>query len=344
MESLDPPQSSQLPPGAGLRPLGRHAHSGPHPAYSSCHQLSSARSSSSIDHLHSKRDSAYSSFSTSSSIPEYLASDPERCSSLEAVPHGGGGGADSQQGQELELSSASRGEGGAGPGRDPRGSGGEVCHGGGGGGGGAVGPARGPAASQSSPESLKAAALPAPPRRSDSYAAIRSRDRPVSWSSLEHGRAPRSLQKGSWHHSSGPVASSAAKGPFGAEGQLHTVVEKSPESSPTTRPRQGGGPPPAPDPTGPSLGLAGPAPQPGRLAGPAPQPGRLVGPAPQLEPHHAPRPGPSGGHEEGAGGREGGAPERRRDRRMSAPEHGYLSHLSSSLCPYSSSSAHEAHR
>lgn len=52
------------------------------------------RSSSSIDHLHSKRDSAYSSFSTSSSIPEYLAapsSSPERSCSLENVLHQGGG-------------------------------------------------------------------------------------------------------------------------------------------------------------------------------------------------------------------------------------------------------------
>ena len=42
-----------------------------------------------MDLLHSKRDSAYSSFSTSSSIPDYLASAPslssERCYSLESV-------------------------------------------------------------------------------------------------------------------------------------------------------------------------------------------------------------------------------------------------------------------
>lgn len=104
MESLDPPQSSQLHPAQHHHhhPLGHHAHSGPHPAYSSCHQLSSARSSNSIDHLHSKRDSAYSSFSTSSSIPEYLAStpsfSPERSYSLETVPQrGGGGGREMQQ-------------------------------------------------------------------------------------------------------------------------------------------------------------------------------------------------------------------------------------------------------
>lgn len=54
------------------------------------------RSSNSIDHLHSKRDSAYSSFSTSSSIPECLAStptfSPERSCSLEAVPQRGSSG------------------------------------------------------------------------------------------------------------------------------------------------------------------------------------------------------------------------------------------------------------
>lgn len=57
------------------------------------------RSSNSIDHLHSKRDSAYSSFSTSSSIPEYLASpsfNPERSYSLETVSPRGGGSGDMQ--------------------------------------------------------------------------------------------------------------------------------------------------------------------------------------------------------------------------------------------------------
>jgi len=86
-------------------------------------EMSCSRSSNSIDHLHSKRDSAYSSFSTSSSIPEYLASNPsfspERSSSLEAVPQREGEEVqtvyDTQQGQEHELSSASR------QGRDPQG-------------------------------------------------------------------------------------------------------------------------------------------------------------------------------------------------------------------------------
>ncbi|XP_029941542.1 protein Shroom3 isoform X2 [Salarias fasciatus] len=301
MESLDPPLSSQLPSGAQHHhhhhhhhPLGHHGHSGSHPTYSSCHQLSSARSSNSIDHLHSKRDSAYSSFSTSSSIPEYLAStpsfSPERSYSLETVPQRGGGGADMQQAdlryvrtvydnqqglaQEQELSSSSELRGGGGAARpaarDRQGSVGGVCyHGGSSSGsssgssnGGApasnrhsVGSIWGPAASRSSYESLKG--VPAPPRRSDSYAAIRNHERPNSWSSLDHARPLRSLQKGSWHHSSGSVAS--AKGSYGAEGQLHTVIEKSPESSPTTKPRQGGFPQP-PSPTGPPSGPAGPAP------------------------------------------------------------------------------------
>lgn len=50
----------------------------------------------------------------------------------------------------------------------------------------------------------------------------------------------------------------AAKGPYGLEGQLHTVMEKSPESSPTTKPRQGGGFSLPPSPTGPTSGPAGP--------------------------------------------------------------------------------------
>ncbi|KAK9532931.1 hypothetical protein VZT92_010289 [Zoarces viviparus] len=398
MESLDPPQSSQLHSGAQHHhPLGHHTHSGPHPAYSSCHQLSSARSSNSIDHLHSKRDSAYSSFSTSSSIPEYLASNPsfspERSYSLETVPQREGESAEMQQAdvcyvrtvyeaqqglsQEHELSSAStaslrnsdsRGGGGARPGlnRDLQGSVGGVCYRGscsgsssssGSSSGGtnrhSVGPMWGPSASRSSYESLKG--VPAPPRRSDSYAAIRNHERPNSWSSLEHARSLRSLQKGSWHHSSGPVASSAAKGSYGTEGQLHTVIEKSPESSPTTKPRQGGGFPQPPSPTGPSSRLPSvPIPQSGRLILPT-----GVYPVPQLEPHYAQMPSASHGPDssgvypalakesgrqqqqllQGDGGREEGATERRRDGRMSATENGYQNNIPSSIYPYSSSSA-----
>ncbi|XP_037548572.1 protein Shroom3 isoform X2 [Nematolebias whitei] len=300
MESLDPPQSVQRHSTVQTQhPLGHHGHTGLHSAYSSCHQLSSARSSNSIDHLHSQRDSAYS---TSSSIPEYLASTPSfspaRSYSLETVPQRGGGSAEMLQADihnvrtsydvhqgglshERELSSASatllsssdsRGAVRSGLNRDLQAGG--VCYrgndsgndSGNTSGGGrssvpasnrhSVGPIWGSAASYNSYESLKGA--PAPPRRSDSYAAIRNHERPNSWSSLEHARSLRSLQKGSCHHSSGPVASVAAKGPYGLEGQLHTVMEKSPESSPTTKPRQGGGFSLPPSPTGPTSGPAGP--------------------------------------------------------------------------------------
>ncbi|XP_078127741.1 protein Shroom3 isoform X3 [Sander vitreus] len=400
MESLDHPLSSQLHSGA----KHPHTHSGPHPAYSSCHQLSSSRSSNSIDHLHSKRDSAYSSFSTSSSIPEYLAStpsfSPERSYSLETVPQRGGEMQqadicyvqkvyDAQQGlsQEHELSSTSvallrnsNSRGGARPGlsQDRQDSVGGVCYHGSSSGSSSsgdgvpatnrhsVGPIWGPAASRSSYESLKGA--PAPPRRSDSYAAIRNHERPNSWSSLEHARSLRSLQKGSWHHSSGPVASGAAKGSYGAEGLLHTVIEKSPESSPTTKPRQGGGFPQTPSLTGPSSEPAGLISQSGWLILPT-----GMYPVPQLEPHCAQmpsashRPGSSGVYPalakessgqqqllQGVRGRKEGATERRRDVRMSATENGYQNNTTSSLYPYSSSTtsastqlrtqAHEADR
>uniref|UniRef100_A0A1A8AVF0 Shroom family member 3 n=2 Tax=Nothobranchius furzeri TaxID=105023 RepID=A0A1A8AVF0_NOTFU len=377
MESLDPPQSSHLHSTAQNQ--HQHGHNGSHPAYSSNHQLSSSRSSNSIDHLHSKRDSAYSSFSNCSSLAEYLAStpsySPERSYSLETVSQRGGGSAellqvdvphtrtfyDNQQGlsQEPELSSTSatllsnsdsRGGVRAGLARDLQGSVGGVCyrsnasgrtsgsmpasnrH--------SVGPIWGPATGHNSYESLKGA--PAPPRRSDSYAAIRNHERPNSWSSLEHGRSLRSLQKGSWHHSSGPVAS--AKGLFGPDGQLHTVIEKSPEGSPTTKPRQGGAFSQPPFPTGPSSGLAGPPSPSGRVFLPT-----GVYPVPQPEPHFAQVPsssscpGPSGvypamakesRHQQTPGpcGVNG------RDERMSAEENGVQSN-GSSQCPSSSYSA-----
>uniref|UniRef100_A0A8C7WZQ1 Shroom family member 3 n=1 Tax=Oryzias sinensis TaxID=183150 RepID=A0A8C7WZQ1_9TELE len=286
MESLDPPQSSQF------------------------HSV--AQSSSSIDHLHSKRDSAYSSFSTSSSIPEYFAStpsfSPERCYSLETVPQRAGGSAemlqadmrcvrsvhDDQQGlcQEPELAKSIarvyrtcsvgvcyRGNSSSTSGNNSGGIPAWNRH--------SVGPIWGPTISHSSSESLKGA--PAPPRRSDSFAAIRNHERPNSWSSLENARSLRSLQKGSWHHSSGPVAPVSAKGSYGMEGQLHTVIEKSPESSPTTKPRQGGGFLQPPSPTRPS---ASPTPQSARTVLPT-----SVFPVAQLEPHyaHMPSSGPGPG-------------------------------------------------
>ncbi|XP_029300826.1 protein Shroom3 [Cottoperca gobio] len=396
MESLDPPQSSHLNSGAqNHHPLGHHTHSGSHPAYSSCHQLSSARSSNSIDHLHSKRDSAYSSFSTSSSIPECLAStpffSPERSYSLETVPQREEGSGEKQQAdicdirtvcdaqkglshdQELSSTSAallrnsdSNSDGGVRPrqSQDLQGSVSGICYRGSSSGssssssgsssGGvpasnrhSVGPIWCPAASRSSYESLKGA--PAPPRRSDSYAAIRNHERPNSWSSLEHARSLRSLHKGSWHHSSGPVAS--AKGSYGAEGQLHTVIEKSPESSPTTKPRQGGCFPQPPSFAGPSSGPAGPIPQSGQLIMPM---GMYT--VPQLEPHYPQMSSTSHGpgslgvfptlakessrqqqQLQDVEGREEGATEKQRDGRMSTTENGYQNNISS-LYPYSTSS------
>ncbi|XP_019745963.1 protein Shroom3 [Hippocampus comes] len=321
MESLDPPAPAHL---QHHHTLGHHSHSGPHPAYSSCQQLSSARSSNSIDHLHSKRDSAYSSFSTSSSIPEYLASappfSPERSYSLDTVPQRGGSGEmqhadiryirtvyNTQQGlsQEQELSSPSAlslhnddsrsGEGAKGGHSRDAPSG--VCYRGSSNSSGAsssgvlaanrhsVGPIWAPGTSPGSYENLKGA--PAPPRRSDSFAAIKSHERPNSWSSVEQPRAVnRALQKGSYHHSSGPLASSTAKGSCLTDGQLHTVIEKSPESSPTTKPRQGFSPPGSP--SGPSTSLTSAAPQSGRPILPT-----GVYPVPQPEPHYAQMPGSS---------------------------------------------------
>uniref|UniRef100_A0A8B9RK03 Shroom family member 3 n=1 Tax=Astyanax mexicanus TaxID=7994 RepID=A0A8B9RK03_ASTMX len=243
----------------------------PHPAYSSCNQLSASKSTNSIDHLHSKRDSAYSSFSTSSSIPEYLAAAPsfskERSYSMESVPqHRVSEGMhqadiryvrtvyDNQQGvsEEHEVSSAALLRANEMKAQSRSGSvQGGICHranssssssgssGSSSGGVSAshrhsVGPVWGQPHNHNSFENLKGA--PAPPLRSDSFAAIRNHERPNSWSSLEHARSLRSLHKGSWHHSSGSVAS--GKSSFGLEGQLHTVIEKSPESSPTIKPKQ----------------------------------------------------------------------------------------------------------
>ncbi|XP_067280857.1 protein Shroom3 isoform X2 [Pseudorasbora parva] len=263
-----------------------------HPAYSSSYQLSSSKSTSSIDHLHSKRDSAYSSFSTSSSIPEYLAAAPsfnkERSYSMENVPQREGMQQadiryvrtvyDPQQGmsEEHEITSSAlmrtsdsraQSRSGNAPGM--------ICHRGSSSSGSSgssgsttssqrhsVGTVWDPAHNRHSYENLKSA--PAPPLRSDSYAAFRNHERPNSWSSLEHARSQRALNKGSWHHSSGSVA--IGKSSFGAEGQLHTVIEKSPESSPTTKPKQG-----CPQ-----------AAQPGRLMLPT-----SIYPVPPPEPHFA---------------------------------------------------------
>lgn len=71
------------------------------------------------------------------------------------------------------------------------------------------------------------------------------------------------------------VAVVTAKGSYSTEGQLHTVMEKSPESSPTTRPRQGGAiPQPVPPPPGPSPESGSLPPPTGASATPQPEPRR----------------------------------------------------------------------
>ncbi|XP_052591346.1 protein Shroom3 [Peromyscus californicus insignis] len=219
--------------------------------YPSCHPLSPAKSTSSIDqlgHLHNKRDSAYSSFSTSSSILEYPppgGSGQERSASTDMISARGGllegmrqadiryvkTVYDTRRGvsSEYEVNPSAL----LLPGRDahapagiqgcakwhsvPRGKG-----------------APSPSWSQQCPGSSDAATdnlppkvgAPTPPTRSDSYAAIRQRERPSSWSSLDQKRFCRPQG-----NSSGP-----SKTPF-LEEQLHTVLERSPESSPPVRPK-----------------------------------------------------------------------------------------------------------
>ena len=133
-----------------------------------------------------------------------------------------------------------------------------------------------------------------------------------------------------------------AKGSYGIEGQLHTVIEKSPESSPTTKPRQGGGFPQPPSPPESSSGSEGPAPQSGRLILPT---GMYH--VPQPEPHYAQMPSSSPGpgssavypalakessrqQRQGIGGRDEGVTERQRDGKISTTENGHQNNISSS--------------
>ncbi|CAD7693435.1 unnamed protein product [Nyctereutes procyonoides] len=223
----------------------------PSGGYPPCHLLSPAKSTSSIDqlsHLHNKRDSAYSSFSTSSSILEYPPpgiSSRERSASMDTTSARGGllegmkqadiryvktvydprRGVSAEyevnssalllQGREARASAD-------GQGYDkwhnvPRGKG--------------VPP---PSWSQQCPSSSDTSTpnlppkvgVPLPPARSDSYAAFRQRERPSSWSSLDQKRFCR------------PQANSAGslKSPL-IEEQLHPVLERSPENSPPVKPK-----------------------------------------------------------------------------------------------------------
>ncbi|XP_037990834.1 protein Shroom3 isoform X2 [Motacilla alba alba] len=218
------------------------------PAYHPCH-LSPAKSTNSIDqlsHLHSKRDSAYSSFSTNSSIPEYPAAPlgkehsccPDGAQSRGGLPEGIRQADiryvrtvyDAQQrvSQEYEVkpSALLPGGDGRGHGRLPFSRHNAASS--------WAQPAQGP----SDGKSQLPKGPPLPPARSDSYAAIRHHERPGSGACLEPSKPGRSQPKGAW----APLISSPPQGPllkppFG-EGHLHTVLEKSPESSPTMKAKQ----------------------------------------------------------------------------------------------------------
>ncbi|XP_062964593.1 protein Shroom3 [Cynocephalus volans] len=223
----------------------------PSGGYPSCHLLSPAKSTSSIDqlsHLHNKRDSAYSSFSTSSSILEYPPpgiSSREHSGSMDTTSARGGllegmrqadiryvkTVYDTRRGvsAEYEVNSSAL----LLQGREARASAGgqgydkwyNVARGKG---------APPPFWSQQCPSSLETAtdnlppkaSAPLPPARSDSYAAFRHCERPSSWSSLDQKRFCRPQV-----NSSGSLKSSFK------EEQLHTVLEKSPENSPPVKPK-----------------------------------------------------------------------------------------------------------
>ncbi|XP_045140285.1 protein Shroom3 [Echinops telfairi] len=224
----------------------------PATGYPPCHLLSPAKSTSSIDqlgHLHSKRDSAYSSFSTSSSILEYPpppgSSARERSGSTDTSSARGGllegmrqadiryvkTVYDTRRGvsEEYEVNSSALLLQGREARASAEGQSYEKWHNG----------SRGKGVPHTSwnqqwPSALESATdkpppkvgAPLPPARSDSFAAIRHRERPSSWSSLDQKRFCR------------PQANSSGsrKSPY-AEEQLHTVPEKSPESSPPVKPK-----------------------------------------------------------------------------------------------------------
>ncbi|NXL60526.1 SHRM3 protein, partial [Chordeiles acutipennis] len=225
------------------------------PGYHPCH-LSPAKSTNSFDqlsHLHSKRDSAYSSFSTNSSIPEYPAPpfSKEHSCSMDSVQSRGGLQEgmrqadiryvktvyDAQRGisEEYEVkSSALLPTCKARASLDSHGHSrfhGFIRHN--------TAPSWAqPGQGSSDSKSQPPKGPPLPPTRSDSYAAIRHHERPSSCSGLDLNKFGRTQLKGAWP----PFVSTLSQGPllktpFG-EGHLHTVVEKSPESSPTMKPKQ----------------------------------------------------------------------------------------------------------
>uniref|UniRef100_A0A8C4VQ45 Shroom family member 3 n=1 Tax=Gopherus evgoodei TaxID=1825980 RepID=A0A8C4VQ45_9SAUR len=261
-----------------------HTPSGYHPGH-----ISPAKSTNSIDQLaqlHSKRDSAYSSFSTNSSIPEC----PAPSFSMDNVhsrgsPQEGMRQADiryvktvydAQRGvsEEYEVNSSALRPSGEGR-TQTEGRGYSRLH----------GHSRYSGVpfwgqqrrSSSDSEGQHPKGPPMPPTRSDSYAAIRHHERPSSWSSLDQNKPCRAQPKGAWPLSSGPVSLGQGQllKPMFVEGQLHTVVEKSPESSPKVKPKQ-------------SYSQAA---QPGQPLLPT-----GVYPVPSPEPHFAQVPQPSANH------------------------------------------------
>ncbi|XP_065592798.1 protein Shroom3 [Cyrtonyx montezumae] len=223
------------------------------PGYHPCH-LSPAKSSNSINqlsHLHSKRDSAYSSFSTNPSIPECAASSFSKEQSCSTVHSRGSQPEGMKQADikyvktvydaqrriseeyEVKLSAllpSSEGQAsldGCGDGRLHNSSRNNTAPS-------QVQPGRGCSDSMRKPHKEP----PLPPTRSDSYEAIRHHERPRSCSGLDLNKPSRSLLK----ESCSPLVSPLSQGPLLkthlVEVQLHTVVEKSPESSPAVKPKQ----------------------------------------------------------------------------------------------------------
>ncbi|KAM5192694.1 protein Shroom3 [Mantella aurantiaca] len=212
---------------------------------SSTYHLSPAKSTNCIDqlaHLHNKRDSAYSSFSTNSSIPEYHPSTfcKERSYSMESMlPRGNLQDGikhadiryiktvyDAQRGvsEEYEVNSSmvkNRGRLSSGHLKNsfPMG--------------------RFEQNRFLSESDIVVKSPPMPPTRSDSYAVTRHHDRPSSWSSLDQNKHLRTHSKGPGTHSASATCNSnqQLRAVFG-EGQLHTVLERSPECSPLMKPKQ----------------------------------------------------------------------------------------------------------
>ncbi|KAM8939378.1 protein Shroom3 [Pelodytes ibericus] len=250
------------------------------PAYHQCHHLSPAKSTNCIDqlaHLHSKRDSAYSSFSTNSSIPEYhptvfskersysMESMHPRSNLQEGIKHADiryiKTVYDAQSGvsEEYEVNSSSvKNRNYSRLSSNNRNTGGPVNR---------VEQAR----VFSESDSLERGP-PMPPTRSDSFAVTRHHERPSSWSSTDQNQSFKTHPKvvGS-HLVSGTCNMGHQLKPIFGEGHLHTVLEKSPESSPLTKPKQ----------------MYSQAPQPGQPMLPT-----GIYPVPSPEPHFAIAPPP----------------------------------------------------